>query len=104
MDAAQTPQHVFVNDLPQAMDEGGWVPKDRAGGGPVDDRWALTTPKMVGKKTLAMYEAAKRASFAPMYPHGSRFMFLCPWLLASAEMGGGGWEDDSWYGGSYADK
>jgi hypothetical protein len=74
-----------------ALTEGGWVPRDRPGGGDQQDyRWPMTTPLMVAKKTVAMYE----------YP--SPLFAICPWLLADKEMGGsGGWEFDAWVGGAY---
>ena len=91
----------------QIMAEGGWVVRDRPGDGlihPIDDRWALTTPRVIAKKTLAMYQAAERESFAPMYDFPSPFQALCPWLLACNLMGGGGFEDAAWYTGQFADK
>ena len=79
--------------VPMAMTEGGWVPRDRAGSGPdVDVRWPQTTPRMVAKKTLAMFEAE------------SPFFALCPWLLAGDDMGGHGWPFDVWHGWAYEDK
>ena len=91
----------------QVMAEGGWVVRDRPGDGlihPIDDRWALTTPKMIAKNTLAMYEAGDRESFSPMYDFPSPFQAQCPWLLASALMGSGLFEDAAWYTGHFADK
>jgi len=80
--------------VPMAMLEGGFVPRDRPGSGgeTTDIRWPYTTPKMVAKKTLAMYQ------------EDTPFIAICPWLLACKEMGGSGWEDDSWVGGSFSDK
>lgn len=84
-------RQAFGFDVPLAMTEGGWTPKDRAGSGgdTTDIRWPMTTPKMVAKKTLAMYEAD-----TPMFA-------LCPWLLAAQDMGGEGWPDDCWVGYAY---
>jgi hypothetical protein len=76
-------------DVRVAMTEGGWVPRDRAGSAPADVRWPLTTPKMVAKKTLAMFEAE-----SPLW-------FQTPWLLACSLMGATGWEFDSWVTGAY---
>jgi hypothetical protein len=87
-------REAFGFDVEMGLTEGGWTPRDRAGGGrePIDIRWAHTTPRMVAKKTLAAYEAP------------SPFFANCPWILACKEMQGSGWEDDSWVGGSYSDK
>lgn len=80
---------------PMAMTEGGWVPRDRAGSGPnTDIRWPHTTPKMVAKKTLEMYNTA-----APTFA-------LCPWLLGDDSMVTGGyvgWPYDAWTGWAYAE-
>jgi len=76
-----------------AMTEGGWVPRDRAGSGPVDIRWPMTTPRMVARKTVEMYE------------YGSPLFAICPWLLADRSMGGGdGWAFDAWVGWAYSDR
>lgn len=81
--------------IPMAMTEGGWVPRDRPGTGPdTDIRMPHTTPRMVGKKTLQMFDTP------------SPFFALCPWLLADDEMVAGGyagWPFDSWVGWAYAD-
>ena len=79
--------------VPMAMTEGGWVPRDRPGSGPNTDlRLPHSTPKMVGKKTLQMYDAP------------SPFFAICPWLLADQDMGGSGWPFDAWHGWAYNDK
>ena len=79
--------------VPMAVVEGGFVPRDRPGGGPnTDYRWPHTTPKMVARKTLAMFEEDN-----PLFA-------ICPWLLADDEMGHGGWPFDAWYGWAYRDK
>jgi len=85
-------QTAFGFQAPLMMTEGGWVPRDRAGSNPTDIRWPMTTPRMVAQKTLAMYEA------------DTPLLAICPWLLACKELGGSGWEFDSWVGGAYADK
>lgn len=85
-------REAFGFEVPMAMTEGGWVPRDRAGSNPVDIRWPYTTPKMVAKKTLQMYE------------HDSPFFAVCPWLLADEDMGGSGWPFDAWVGWAYSDK
>jgi hypothetical protein len=77
---------------PMAMTEGGWTPRDRAGAAPVDVRWPHTTPRMVAKKTLHMYDTP------------SPFFAICPWLLADDDMGGTGWPFDAWHGWAYEDK
>ena len=84
----------FGFDVPIAMTEGGWVPRDRAGSGgdTTDIRWPMTTPKMVAKNTLAMYGAD-----TPMFA-------ICPWLLANQDMGGSGWPDDCWIGYAFEDR
>ena len=75
-----------------AVVEGGWVPRDRAGSNPTDYRWPLTTPNMVAKKTLRVYEENN-----PLFA-------ICPWLFAGDFMGHGGWEFDSWWTWAYMDK
>lgn len=81
------------HSVPMAMTEGGWQPRDRAGSGPdCDLRWPLTTPRKVAEKTVAMFQ-----SDAPLFAQ-------CPWLLACGDMGGSGWEYDSWVTWAYADK
>lgn len=80
-----------------AMTEGGWVVRDRAGSGnDIDERWAYTTPRMVAKKTLAMY---KDPSF---------FFAVCPWLLADDAMSPGGhgvgFYDAAWVGWAHSDR
>lgn len=108
-----------------ASTECGWVPRDRAGVGNtqqhiyhilkaawyndksidnlqdllaatgIDIRWPLTTPNMVAKKTLAMYNAP------------SPFFAVCPWLLADDAMSVGGyvgWPYATWVGWAYTDK
>jgi hypothetical protein len=82
----------FGHQVQMAMTEGGWTPRDRAGSDPVDIRWPYTTPNKVAEKTLAMYE----------WP--SPLFAVCPWLLACSFLGGTGWEDDAWVGGSWYDK
>jgi hypothetical protein len=78
---------------PMAMTEGGWTPRDRAGTAPVDARWPHSTPKMVAKKTLHMYDTP------------SPFFAICPWLLADRDMGGAdGWAFDAWHGWAYNEK
>jgi hypothetical protein len=79
--------------VPMAMTEGGWVPRDRPGTGPdTDIRMPHTTPRMVAKKTIQMYETP------------SPFFAICPWLLADEDMGGSGWPFDAWHGWAYRDK
>lgn len=79
--------------VPMAMTEGGWVPRDRPGSGPnTDIRMPHTTPKMVAKKTLQMYDTP------------SPFFAICPWLLADQDMGGSGWPFDAWHGWAYSEK
>jgi hypothetical protein len=79
--------------LPMAMTEGGWTPRDRAGSGPdTDIRAPLTTPRMVAKRSIQMYDTP------------SPFFALCPWLLADDDMGGGGWPFDAWHGWAYSGK
>ncbi|MFN2290092.1 MAG: hypothetical protein ACK2UC_02760 [Anaerolineae bacterium] len=79
--------------VPMAMTEGGWVPRDRPGSGQgTDVRMPHTTPKMVAKKTLQMYDAP------------SPFFAICPWLLADQDMGGTGWPFDAWHGWAYSEK
>jgi hypothetical protein len=81
--------------VPMAMTEGGWVPRDRAGTGPnTDIRWPHTTPNMVAKKTLSMFEAP------------SPFFAICPWLLADDAMLPDyvGWPFDSWVGWAYKER
>jgi hypothetical protein len=86
-------RQTFGFEVPIAMTEGGWVPRDRAGSGNnADLRWPYTTPKVVGKKTLAMYEAD-----TPMFA-------ITPWLLADEDMGGVGWPYDSWVGWAYSER
>jgi hypothetical protein len=79
--------------VPMAMTEGGWVPRDRPGSEAATDiRMPHTTPKMVAKKTLQIYESA------------SPFFAICPWLLADQDMGGTGWPFDAWHGWAYKEK
>lgn len=85
-------EQAFGFQVQQAMTEGGWTPRDRAGSNPIDIRWPYTTPKMVAKKTLAMYES------------GSPLFALCPWLVASRHMGASGWYGDCWAGGAYSNR
>jgi len=82
----------FGFEVPMMMTEGGWVPRDRAGSNPADIRWPYTTPRMVAKKTLAIYET------------DTPLLAICPWLLACRALGGSGWEFDAWVSGEYADK
>jgi len=80
--------------VPMAMTEGGWVPRDRPGTGPnTDIRMPHTTPRMVAKKTLQMYDTP------------SPFFAICPWLLADDAMvlgGYVGWPFDAWVGWAYS--
>ena len=89
-------RETFGFDIPMALTEGGWVPRDRAGSGPnTDIRWPHTTPNMVGRRTVRMYEM------------NSPFFAICPWLIADDAMqihGYVGWPYDSWYGWAYTDK
>ncbi len=79
--------------VPMALTEGGWVPRDRAGSGSdIDYRNPYTTPNMVAKKTLQMYDMP------------SPFFAICPWLLADEDLGGSGWPFDAWVGWAYSDK
>ena len=81
------------HSVPMAVVEGGFVPRDRAGTGPnTDYRWPHTTPRMVARKTLAMFE------------EDSPLFAICPWLVADEEMGHGGWPFDAWYGWAYSHK
>lgn len=83
---------VGINDLSICLTEGGWVPRDRAGSIEIDYRWPHTTPKMVAKKTLAMFEV------------DSPFFAICPWLLATEDMGATGWFYDAWHTWAFEDK
>jgi hypothetical protein len=47
---------------------------------------------MVAKKSLQMYDTP------------SPFFAICPWLVATSDMGGTGWFDDAWHGGAFSDK
>jgi len=86
-------KEVLGHGVPMAMTEGGWQPRDRAGSGPDSDlRWPMTTPRKVADLTVAMFQ-----SDAPLFAQ-------CPWLLACGDMGGSGWEYDSWVTWAYADK
>lgn len=85
-------REAFGFEVQTAVTEGGWVPRDRAGSNPADIRWPYTTPRMVAKKTLAMYGWDS--------PHFA----VCPWLLGSESMGGSGWPYDAWTGWAYSDK
>ena len=77
--------------VPMAMTEGGWVPRDRPGSGHnTDIRMPLTTPNMVAKRTLQMYDTP------------SPFFAICPWLLADRDLGGAGWPFDAWHGWAYS--
>ncbi len=79
--------------VPMAMTEGGWTPRDRAGTGPnTDIRMPMTTPRMVAKKTLQMYDTP------------SPYFAICPWLLADQDMGGSGWPFDAWHGWAYREQ
>ena len=79
--------------VPMAMTEGGWTPRDRPGSGPnTDIRMPLTTPKMVGKKTMQMFDTP------------SPFFAICPWLLADEDMGGSGWPTDAWHGWAFEEE
>jgi hypothetical protein len=82
----------FGYAVPMAMTEGGWVPRDRPGTGPnTDTRVPHTTPRMVAKKTMQMYDVP------------SPFFAICPWLLACEDMGGSGWPYDAWHGWAYSE-
>ena len=86
-------QVILGRSVPMAMTEGGWQPRDRAGSGTNSDlRWPLTTPRKVAELTLAMFQAD-----SPLFAQ-------CPWLLACGDMGGSGWEYDSWVTWAYEDK
>mgnify|MGYP001819280037 CR=1 FL=1 len=90
---AQRSLETFGYVVPMAMTEGGWVPRDRPGTGPnTDIRMPHTTPQMVAKKTLQMFDAP------------SPFFAICPWLLADEDMGGSGWPFDAWHGWAYSEK
>jgi hypothetical protein len=79
--------------VPMAMTEGGWVPRDRPGSGPdTDIRVPHTTPNLVARKTLQMFDTP------------SPFFALCPWLLADQDMGGVGWPYDAWHGWAFSEK
>jgi len=81
------------HSVPMAVVEGGFVPRDRAGTGPnTDYRWPHTTPRMVARKTLAMFE------------EDSPLFAICPWLLGCNYLGHPGWEFDAWWGWAYRDK
>jgi hypothetical protein len=82
---------VGIDDLCICLTEGGWVPRDRAGSIEIDYRWPHTTPKMVAKKTLEMFTV------------DSPFFAICPWLLASEDMGASGWVYDAWHTWAYAE-
>jgi len=77
-------REAFRFEVRIAMTEGGWVPRDRAGGAVQDIRWPYTTPEMVAKKTLAMFEERTPLEFA------------CPWLLWDST-----WQFDAWVTGAY---
>jgi hypothetical protein len=88
-------QEAFGYVVPMALTEGGWVPRDRAGSGSdIDNRWPHTTPNMVGKKTLQMFDVP-----SPLFA-------ICPWLLGDDSMipGGVGWYYDAWTGWAFADQ
>jgi len=86
-------KETFGKGVPMAVVEGGFVPRDRPGtGSNTDYRWPLTTPKMVAKKTLALFQED-----TPLFA-------ICPWLLADEDMGHGGWPFDAWHGWAYGDK
>jgi len=82
-------REAFGFEVPMMMAEGGWVPRDRAGSGPTDIRWPMTTPRMVAQKTLKMYGA------------DTPFLAICPWLLANSLGGSSGWESDAWVSTAY---
>ena len=86
-------RETFGFDVPMALTEGGWVPRDRAGTGQnTDIRWPHSTPKMVAKRTLAMFDG------------NSPFFAICPWLIADDAMqihGYSGWPFDAWVGWAY---
>ena len=89
-------RETFGFDVPLALTEGGWVPRDRAGSSDdIDIRWPYTTPNMVATKTLQMFNV------------NSPFFAICPWLVADDAMqihGYVGWPYDSWVGWAYTDR
>jgi len=87
----------------QFMTEGGWVARDRAGGGPIDNRWAYTTPNKIAEQTLAMYDYQPQPYYADEngVPYPLALQAMMPWTFAGSIMGAGGFEDASWVGGSY---
>jgi hypothetical protein len=86
-------REAFGFEVPIAMGEGGQTPRARAGSGDrVDIRWPYCTPRQVAEKTLEMYRAK-----SPLFA-------ICPWLLASDDMGATGWYEDCWVGGAYSDR
>jgi hypothetical protein len=85
-------RQTLATDIPMAVVEGGFVPRDRAGTGDnTDYRWPHTTPHMVARKTLAMFQED-----TPLFA-------ICPWLLADEDLGHGGWPFDAWHGWAYSD-
>ena len=89
-------RETFGFDVPMALTEGGWVPRDRAGSGPnTDIRLPHTTPNKVASRTLAMFDG------------NSPFFAICPWLIADDAMqmhGYTGWPFDAWVGWAYSEK
>jgi hypothetical protein len=74
--------------------EGGWTPKARAGTPVQDRRWPLHTPKMIGRKTIQAFNEIKYTPY---------FYGATPWIMATDDMGGGGWPDDCWHGWTFSD-
>lgn len=75
----------FGCEVAMCMTEGGWTPRDNARN---DDRYPYTTPKMVGRKTLEMFDATDHGMYA-----------LTPWVIN----GEPDWYTESWIGGAYYD-
>jgi hypothetical protein len=97
--------------VPMSMTEGGWEPKDMAGSGgaSTDIRYVPTTCKEVGKKTHGIYQDQmygvpdEELESLGLVGLESPFYALCPWLLASADMGASGWPDSCWRGYAFED-
>lgn len=94
--------------VPMAMTEGGWVPRDRAGSGnDIDCRLPHTTPRMVARRTLEMFQAVEGDSIELLYSGETipnPFFAVCPWLLADEDMGGSGWPFDAWHGWAFEER
>lgn len=88
-------RETFGFDIAIALTEGGWTQRDRAGSGSdVDIRWPYTTPKMVAKKTVQMYNA------------NTPYFATLPWLVADDAMqqfGYTGWPFDAWIGFAFSE-